>query len=648
VTEPAAWDSGGISPEAYLKSLGGQSAAVPPSQADEGMTPDEYVAAKTAPSRRAEAKPAEEKSLLGRIGEGAYNAATAVTGGAPPEQRGVTADSFWPVRVVKGLARSIHSAATAPQDVWEGRLDPNSPEGIGRAMDVAGVATALPRGGRYGGPNPGGTGSNSTARTFVRQQLPDFVDDAAITKATSLLDDAKARGITLTWPEALSQVTGKPVLTDMQRVLEGAKQTRAKMQEVLGDRPAEVEGAARNEIANIAPPTPQPSTIGPAVGAAAEDELGRTRKIINNSSEPYYDRAKTFRLTESEMNQVRALPGYQAAAKEVRGDPQLNRHVGHLPEDSIGFLNEVKKVLDQQSENASSPVQQGRSVQRAAGLGQDAQAVRDAAMASEAKVGEGNYAQALNIQEQGRKRFLDPLLQGPLGKLADRNIATKNAIDALFPAEPVAGTQHEVGKAVGALARQNETAARQLVAAHIESKLNEAFDAAGRGQDAAGFAGAGMAQRLTGNPLVGTQRGHNFRAAVEALPNGKSIWPGVERFLEIARATGTRQAIGSKTAFNEAELHGMGTGKRLGAAASLAASPGEWLHMAHDLWAKWQTGRNLDQLAKIITDRRSEAIFRSLGQQSTASQNAIKTAAKLTALRATEILGLPRKSPSDK
>jgi hypothetical protein len=640
VTEPAAWDSGGLSPEAYLKSLGGQPTAAPPSHADEGMTPDEYVAAKTAPPRAAQMARPVDKSLIDRIGEGAYNAATAVTGGAPPEQRGITADSFWPVRIVKGLARTVHSAATAPQDVLEGRLDPNSPEGIGRAMDVAGVATSLPRG--------RGAGSNSTARTFVRQQLPDFVDDAAITKATSLLDDAKARGITLTWPEALSQVTGKPVLTDMQRVLEGAKQTRAKMQEVIGDRPAQVKSAAEQEIAGIAPPSVEPSTIGPAVGAAAEDELTRSRKLINQSSEPYYDAAKTFRLTAQEMDRVRALPGYEAAAKEVRGDPQLNRHVGHLPEDSIGFLNEVKKVLDQQSENASSPMQQGRSVQRAAGLGQDAQAVRDAAIASEAKAGEGNYAQALDIQEQGRKRFLEPLLQGPLGKLADRNIATKNAIEALFPAEPVAGTQREVGKAVGALARQNDTAARQLVAAHIEAKLNEAFDAAGRGQDAAGFAGAGMAQRLTGNPLVGTQRGLNFRAAVEALPNGKSIWPGVERFLEIARATGTRQAIGSKTAFNEAELHGLGTGKRLGAAASLAASPGEWLHMAHDLWAKWQTGRNLDQLAKIITDRRSEAIFRSLGQQSAASQNAVKTAAKLTAIRASEVLGFPRKSSSDK
>jgi hypothetical protein len=89
-------------------------------------------------------------------------------------------------------------------------------------------------------------------------------------------------------------------------------------------------------------------------------------------------------------------------------------------------------------------------------------------------------------------------LQGPLGKLADRNITTKNAIEALFPAEPIAGSEHEISTAVAALSRQSPGIARQLVRAHVEAKLNEAFDAAGRGQEAAGFAGAGLAQRLTG------------------------------------------------------------------------------------------------------------------------------------------------------
>jgi hypothetical protein len=436
--------------------------------------------------------------------------------------------------------------------------------------------------------------------------------------------------LTLTWPEALSQVTGRPVLNDMQRILEGAKQTRATMQGALGDRPAQINQATRNEVARIAPPTMQPSTIGPAAGAAAEQQLGNVRQGINQASEPYYARAATFTLTPTEMAQVRAIPGYPQAARAVRADPQLNRNVAHLPENSVGFLNEVKKVLDQFAENAASPVQQGRSVQRAAGLGRDASAVRDAAINAEARGGQANYAQALNIQETGRQRYLEPLLQGPLGKLADRNITTKNAIDALFPAEPIAGSQHEISTAVAALSRSNPGVARQLVRAHVEAKLNEAFDSAGRSPEAAAAVGASLASRLAGSPAVGTQRGENFRAAVQALPNGRQLWPGIERFLDIARATGWRQPIGSKTAFNEAELHGMATGKSLGNLAKTAASPGEWWHAAHEMWGKWQTGNNLQELARIITDPRSEAVFRRLARMPRGSREAVDSAARIT------------------
>jgi hypothetical protein len=45
--------------------------------------------------------------------------------------------SFWPVRMAKSLWEGVHSAVTAPHDVFEGRLDPTSREGVGRALDFA-------------------------------------------------------------------------------------------------------------------------------------------------------------------------------------------------------------------------------------------------------------------------------------------------------------------------------------------------------------------------------------------------------------------------------------------------------------------------------------------------------------------------------
>jgi hypothetical protein len=598
------------------------------------MSPEEYVKAKAAPPEHATSlRPAEEGSFWSGVGHIAEN----LTGGAPPTGP-VTAESFWPVRMAKGLAHAIHSAATAPRDVLAGELDPNSPEGIARAMDFAGLTTMPLKTGTVAA-----SGTPGAARNFIQQQLPKYVDKQAIKRAGDLMDDAATRGVRLTWPEALSQATGKPVLLDMQRVLEGAKQTRATMAEAIGDRPGQIKAAAESEIAGISPPTARPSGIGPAIGEAATAEVDRARSLINRSSEPYYDAAATKRLDPDEMAALRGRPGMNEAIEAVRRNPEWGGDVQHLPDDSIGFLNQVKKYLDAKEKRAAQPLHPEHSVEIAARLGREAQAVRDAAISSEARAGQGNYAQALDIQQEGRRQYLNPMLQGPLGKLAEKNLPTQNAIEALFPGDPLAGGQHEISTAVEALARHNPSAARQLVRAHVEQKLNEAFDAAGRGQEAQGYAGASFAHRLAGSPAVETQRGANFRAAVEALPNGKQIWPGIERFLEIARATGTRRTPGSPTGYVQAELKGMGTGgSKLGQAASLIASPGEYLHLAHDLWAKWQTGRNLGELARIITDPRSEAIFRSLSKQSRFSRNAVKAAGKLTAMRAADIMGLPR------
>lgn len=58
----------------------------------------------------------------------------------------------WPAR----LARSVYGAVTLPGDVYAGRTDPNSDEGIGRAADLAGLVM----GGTYGAAPAGAVGSS--------------------------------------------------------------------------------------------------------------------------------------------------------------------------------------------------------------------------------------------------------------------------------------------------------------------------------------------------------------------------------------------------------------------------------------------------------------------------------------------------------
>jgi hypothetical protein len=206
----------------------------------------------------------------------------------------------------------------------------------------------------------------------LRGQLPDYVDQRAVLAAGALIRDAQRMNMTLTWPEALSQVTGRDVLTDVQRLLESARQSRSRMGEELGARPQEVGEAGRDQAAALGPRIPEPQVIGPQVGRAAEETLNDARRIINQAAQPYYETAEGIRLLPAEMAQVRAIPGFNDALAQVRNDPQLNRYVAHLPDDSVGVLNEVKKLLDQSAENAASPVTAQRNMQRAAGFGQDA------------------------------------------------------------------------------------------------------------------------------------------------------------------------------------------------------------------------------------------------------------------------------------
>jgi hypothetical protein len=60
-----------------------------------------------------------------------------------------------------------------------------------------------------------------TALRFMREQLPDYVDQNHVMAAGDLIREADRQGMTLTWPEALSQVTGRPVLSDVQRIRAG-------------------------------------------------------------------------------------------------------------------------------------------------------------------------------------------------------------------------------------------------------------------------------------------------------------------------------------------------------------------------------------------------------------------------------------------
>jgi hypothetical protein len=483
--------------------------------------------------------------------------------------------------VAPGLASEAAGQATKGTD-----LEPYARAGAALATGVGAAYLGRPN-------NIGRTVANAT-EGVTPQQL-----DAA----ERLFNQAQQMGAPITRAEAVQHVTGGATqLGDLQRVVEGS----GRMRDTFAQRPAQNEAAFTQAVRNLEPnPTNAPSTIGPAVGTAAEGAVNDVRGVINQASDPYYTAASTVRLTPQEMARVRALPGYPEASAVVRGDPQLNRTVAHLPEDSVGFLNEVKKQLDIAAQEATGSIRQQPNMQRHAGFTSDAQAVRDAAVRASPE-----YEQALLIQSQSREQFLEPLLQGPLGGIANKDTTTQKAIEVLFPRNPIPNSADEVGTAVSAVAQRNPWAARQLVRAHAESVFNQAARNLQSGPNQ--FGGAGFAAAIRGNP----QQAANLEAAVRSLPNGGQTWTGFNRFLEVMEAQGTRQRIGSQTAFNAEALAELKRGKAVGEAITDLAGLGvKWPQRIRNTVERWRLGQNTEQLAELFTNPEAGRLFRRLATQ---------------------------------
>ena len=236
-------------------------------------------------------------------------------------------------------------------------------------------------------------------------------------------------------------------------------------------------------------------------------------------------------------------------------------------------------------------------MQSSAGYSSDATTMRDTAVDVSRTVPGNPYETALNIQSQGREQLLQPLLDGPLGALAKKDLTTRNAIEALFPKNPIANSAEEIERAITALAGQHPAAVRQLLRAYTESVFNKSTRALQGGANQ--FGGARFAKDIAGNP----QQRANLQAAVEASgPDGAQVWRGFERYLDIVQATGTRQQIGSKTAFNAQDLKDLSSGGLIANTAKTGASPSKWFSVVSDAWSRYQLGGNLRQLAEILSD----------------------------------------------
>lgn len=489
------------------------------------------------------------------------------------------------------------------------------------------------------------------------------IDDATVNIAGQLMQQAQARGIALTWPEAVAQASGGggKGLTNLQRVVEGSQGGGDTMGAFMAQRPAQIDAAGRQAVGTIAPPSAAPSTIGPAIGQAAEQTAADARALRTQAVRPAYEAAANDVVPAERVNaviaqldqiiandatgqlsapaqQMRAqlierqgVPGIPATRTPVT-DPRSGRVIRYeatpaveatppVPRTNVGQLDEVYGSARDQFTGPAPLGQTGTEARANRLAGQAVTALDTELQAASPALSQGRQQyQAITRQ------FIEPLLQGPIGKLADRDITTRKAIEVLFPTNPLPGSAPEIINAIGNLAQRNPTAARQIVRAHIESVFNEATQQLQTGANQ--FGGAGFAAVLRGN----TQQAENLAAAIQGVA-GPQVLQGFDEFLNVLSATGQRQRIGSQTAFNQEAQDVLRRGGAIGEAANAVATAGIKLPgRVKDAYEQWRLGQNTQQIAQLFTDPNALAMFRRLAAAAPGSNQAQAVAARLAVM----------------
>lgn len=222
----------------------------------------------------------------------------------------------------------------------------------------------------------------------------------------------------------------------------------------------------------------------------------------------------------------------------------------------------------------------------------------------------------------------------PLGRIADRPDVDA-AIRAVFATNPKPGSQGEVAAAMGALVQNRPSAARDLARIHLESVFNEATQQA-KGV-ASQYGGAGFASAVRGN----TQQRHNLQATILALPEGETMWKGMDTFLTTLEATGYRPNKGSDTAFNRVIIDKLKNGNTAvgqaiaevvtgaSAGATVGGPKGALVGAAvglkrgaSDAMLQARMMGNGEAIARMLTDPRAMPDLRALAKSPPGSKNA--------------------------
>jgi hypothetical protein len=359
----------------------------------------------------------------------------------------------------------------------------------------------------------------------------------------------------------------------------------------------------------IAPVSQQPSTIGPRAATEMQGEIGDVNTAINATTRPAYQALEPVRVPQAEFLQLMQNPLFAREHAATIQDPALAHLTQGLAPDSIGMVDLTRRRLAETGTELSTPGIPGMSTTRAGGYQRTGHEAQDVASDASRQVtptaaGQPSPLEAVQAaQAQLRQQHLDPLQQGPEGRLAAAQ-TTPAAQSAVFPQNPSEGAHVEVGRTVDALARRDPALAAEFVRNYLGTQFAEVQRAGQAGPTY--YTGPAYWKHIMGNP----EQAAGLTAALNALPNGAARAEVFHDVMRIFNAMGQRERIGSQTAFNAEELRNLReAGLSEGAIKVLGGGGVKLPQKVMDTIENWRLGRNVNELADLFTNPARGAEF---------------------------------------
>lgn len=426
---------------------------------------------------------------------------------------------------------------------------------------------------------------------------------AQLTEAEELFQRARQLNLPLSRANALDLVTGgRTDASSLQRVVEG-QGGAGPMREFYADAPQRAQAATGQALDEIAPVSPQPSTLGPRAAREMQGELRDVNADINTQTRPAYQAIEQTPLTSDEFARLLQDPLFMRQHQRNFEDPELHRFTQGVAPDSIEAIELTRRLLRERQQTLENPAAtESYSPTRASGYGGSTGTAQEVASGASRRalmedVNNPSPLEAVQAEQARlRQQNLEPLQHGPEGRVAAAN-TTEGAQAALFPKNPQEGAHNEVARAVATLSRRDPDLAAEIA----RNYLGTQFAATQRGGPSGATYNSAPAfwKQVMGNP----EQAASITAALGALPNGAARAEAFHDTLRIFQAMGQRQHIGSRTAFNVEDIASLKAGGLSEEAIKVLGGVGvKWPTKVKDSVENWRLGQNVNELASLFTD----------------------------------------------